>query len=387
MKNALLFLIICLMVVCSSATAQEQKTWAGKWNNRKYGTSGPLKCVAGESRAGQWNAVFTGTFKGDPFEFRAAFLGKAGRQSTDLSGQSTIRGAKYQWTGKIQGRQLTGSYKGANGNYGEFTLNESGGTGRSSSPNSAPTTTGRSTSPYEIKDGDKLLFIGNSFMANEGGVHNYLAAALQKNRVQISVDKQINYGKPLREMMKPEVRSAIEAGDASAVVITSGQLNIMKQFDGGIRKAGMKTVVFMTWETRHPGNRASTSQYTEATRKAVREMRQMEHETGATIVPAAVAFHSLTVQPPEGMPRIDYLWKPRNIHQNEIGTMVNAWLFYSVLTGNSPVGMNFDMPPYIVGQKVKSEPSIRFTRDLRTALQERVWEVAQAWKAGKSHLD
>lgn len=387
MKNALLFLIVCSMVVCSSAIAQEQKTWAGKWNNRKYGTSGPLKCVAGEPGAGQWNAVFTGTFKGDPFEFRAAFQGKAGRQSTDLSGQSTIRGAKYQWTGKIQGRQLNGSYKAANGNYGEFQLNETGGTGRSPSPNSASTPARPTASRYEIENEDRLLFIGNSFMANEGGVFNYLAAALQKNRVQISVDKQINYGKALREMMKPEVRAAIEAGDSDAVVITSGRLDIMKQFDGGIRQSGAKTVVFMTWELRHPGNRASTSQYTDATRKAVQEMRRMERETGAMIVPAAVAFHSLTARPPEGMPRTDYLWKPRNIHQNEIGTMVNAWMLYSVLTGNSPVGVNFDMPPYVVGQKVKSEPEIRLTRDLRTALQERVWEVAQAWKAGKSHLE
>jgi hypothetical protein len=387
MKNSLLFITVCLIVACSPAAAQEQKTWTGKWNNRKYGTSGPLKCVAGESRAGQWNAVFTGTFKGDPFEFRAAFQGKAGRQSTDLSGQSTIRGARYQWTGKIQGRQLTGSYKAANGNYGEFQLNETGGAGRSPSPKSAATDTKPAASRYEIKNGDRLLFIGNSFMANDGGVFNYLAAALQKNRVSINVDKQINYGKPLREMMKPEVRSAIEAGDADAVVITSGQLDIMKRFDGGIRQAGMKTVVFMTWELRHPGNRATTSQYTDATRKAVQEMRRMERDTGAMIVPAAVAFHSLTTRPPEGMPRIDYLWKPRNIHQNELGTMVNAWMLYSVLTGNSPVGVNFDMPPYVVGQKVKSEPDIRLTRDLRTALQERVWEVAQAWKAGKSHLE
>ena len=84
----------------------------------------------------------------------------------------------------------------------------------------------------------------------------------------------------------------------------------------------------------------------------------MERETGATIVSSAVAFHALTVRPPEGMPRIDYLWKPRNIHQNEIGTMINAWMLYAMLTGNSPVGVNFDMPPYVVGQKLKGNPDI-----------------------------
>lgn len=385
MRRVLLIASIYLLTT-AFAVGQDSRTWVGKWNNRKYGTSGPLKCVAQESKPGQWNATFSGTFQGDRFEFRASYQGQDNRQGTALSGQSTISGSRYQWTGKIQGRQLSGSYKAVNGNYGEFLLNEAGSTGRTT-PQSEPSPNDRVASTYEIKNGDRLLFIGNSFMANEGGVYNYLAEALKKNRVEISVDKQINYGKPLREMMKPDVRRAIEAGNADAVVITSGRLDIMKQFAGGIRQNGMKTVVFMTWELRHPGNRATTDQYTEATRKAVREMRQMERETGAIIVPAAVAFHDLTVRPPEGMPRVDYLWKPMNIHQNEIGTMVNAWMLYAVLTGNSPVGMNFDMPPYVVGQKLKDNPDIRFTRDLRTELQERVWEVAQAWKTGQSHLE
>lgn len=78
MKYAVLIASVYLTTF-SFAAAQDAQTWVGKWSNRKYRTSGPLKCVAQEPKAGDWNAVFTGTFQGDPFEFRASFQGKARR--------------------------------------------------------------------------------------------------------------------------------------------------------------------------------------------------------------------------------------------------------------------------------------------------------------------
>jgi hypothetical protein len=392
MKTAI-FATLCFVTTLPTF-AQESRTWEGKWGNRKYGTSGPLKCVAAESKPGMWNAAFSGSFKGSPFNFKVAFSGKPSRQGSSLGGQATIGGSRYQWSGSIQGRQLKGSYKALNGNYGEFTLNETGTAKRTQNPGNKPRTArpevnGGSSGKqeYEIANGDHLLFIGNSFMANEGGVQNYLAAALQKKRIKIETDKHIYYGQPLANMAKPEAQRSIESGDYKAVVITSGRLDVMKNFDAGIRKAGMKTVVMMTWELRHPGNRSTTTYYTESTKKVVQDMRAMEKQTGAIIVPTAVVFHDLTVRPPAGMPRVDYLWKPRNIHQNELGALVNSWMLYTILTGNTPVGVNFDLAPYVVGQKLRSNSDIRLTRDLRTALQERVWKVAQAWKAGKSHLE
>ena len=143
----------------------------------------------------------------------------------------------------------------------------------------------------------------------------------------------------------------------------------------------------MTWETKHPGNRATENQYTAATRRSVLAMRELERETGATIIPAAVLFHDLTVRPPDEVPRVDYLWKERNIHQNALGTMANALLMSAVLTGESPARLNFDFPPYIVGQKFRDEPGLRFTRDMRETLQYRAWAVAQAWVKGTSHLE
>jgi hypothetical protein len=116
-------------------------------------------------------------------------------------------------------------------------------------------------------------------------------------------------------------------------------------------------------------------------------MRDLEKETGATIIPAAVLYHDLTVRPPDGMPRVDYLWRKGDPNQNAIGTMANALLMSAMLTGKSPAGLNFDLPPYVVGQRLQDEPELRLTRELRETIQYRAWEVAQRWAKGKTHLE
>lgn len=104
--------------------AVKQKTFVGTWNNRKYNSSGPLKCVARPGKDGNVLATFTGTFKGDPFKYDVEFLAKPGRNQTDLSGKATISGHIYKWTGSLIGGRLRGRYLGTNGYNGEFVLNE-----------------------------------------------------------------------------------------------------------------------------------------------------------------------------------------------------------------------------------------------------------------------
>ena len=106
-------------------TQATSRTWEGKWNNRKYGTSGPLKCVASEVKPGQWKAVFTGKFQGDPFEYTAEFQSRPSRPSLlKLSGKATIRGHRYQWTGQMGQSGLNGKYDSSVGYNGEFVLKE-----------------------------------------------------------------------------------------------------------------------------------------------------------------------------------------------------------------------------------------------------------------------
>lgn len=102
----------------------EQKVFNGKWNNQKYGTSGPLKCIARPAADGKVNATFSGTYKGDPFTYDVTFDTRPGRGKIDLAGKATVSGHLYEWTGALSGDTLTGKYTATSGYYGGFTLKE-----------------------------------------------------------------------------------------------------------------------------------------------------------------------------------------------------------------------------------------------------------------------
>lgn len=120
------YLLIALFMMSSVSLleAGEMRTWEGKWNNRKYNTTGPLKCVATSDDKGVWKATFTGLFKGDPFKYKATFQSQPKGKQLNLAGTATIRGHKYQWAGFMKGTTLSGKYKSNIGYYGEFVLKE-----------------------------------------------------------------------------------------------------------------------------------------------------------------------------------------------------------------------------------------------------------------------
>lgn len=120
------FILIAILAIMGGSYLQagETRTWEGKWNNRKYNTTGPLKCVATSDESGKWKATFTGLFKGDPFKYEATFQSKPMGNQQKLSGDAIIRGHQYQWIGSMKGNMLNGKYKSNIGYYGEFILKE-----------------------------------------------------------------------------------------------------------------------------------------------------------------------------------------------------------------------------------------------------------------------
>jgi hypothetical protein len=111
-----------LDTVAAEATT---KTWSGTWDNRKYKTSGPLKCTATTKDSSSWQAKFTGEGLGKPFGYDATIkiTNRGGRLV--LSGTTSVDGEAYQWSGYVQGNYLVGSYRSASGNNGSFKLQES----------------------------------------------------------------------------------------------------------------------------------------------------------------------------------------------------------------------------------------------------------------------
>jgi hypothetical protein len=379
----LLFCVLLNHALSSTPAEAAERVFEGPWNNRRTGASGTMTCNASEVSPGQWKAVFRGVFQGQPFEYAVEFQAKASRAGNELAGTTTIDGQRYQWTGALQASQLRGQYQASNGWNGEFTLNETAASRQNDPTSVEPESIEEVEIKPVVKDGDHLLFIGNHHMSDNGGVYSYFQAALQKRGLEITLESKSSPGKSLSEMVTREVGDAMMNKDVDVVVITSGDLKVMKQFATKLKGSGKRLVVFMTSEEKHPSTPAMLPQYTKSTRNAVRMMREFEKQSGATIVPAAVLYHELTVRPPNQTPRIDYLWRQADNHPNALGTMASALMMVAVLTGESPAGLNFDFPPHIVGQQLADEPDLRLTRELREILQYRSWAIAQDWAKGK----
>jgi hypothetical protein len=109
----------------SASTPKEtQKTWTGNWNNRKFGTKGPVTCVANMEDEGKWKAKFEGIGIGNPFKYEVEITATEKNGQTQLQGKSTVDGDQYEWSGYVKGNTLYGRYRSGSGNNGEFTLKE-----------------------------------------------------------------------------------------------------------------------------------------------------------------------------------------------------------------------------------------------------------------------
>ncbi len=108
----------------SAADPPSAKSWSGTWMNRKYKSSGPLKCVAVRKEDGTVAATFSGKFVNDPFSYDVTIDTKSERDRTVLVGQATLDGDKYEWSGYVRGKTLYGQFKSLKGHNGEFKLEE-----------------------------------------------------------------------------------------------------------------------------------------------------------------------------------------------------------------------------------------------------------------------
>ena len=120
-------LAVALVAPSCLPAAEDQpttKTWEGTWMNRKYNSSGPLKCVATAQDDGTAQAKFSGTFMKDPFSYDVTVSTRQERNQMALSGTAQLDGDRYEWTGYVRGTVLVGQFKSLKGHNGEFRLTE-----------------------------------------------------------------------------------------------------------------------------------------------------------------------------------------------------------------------------------------------------------------------
>lgn len=96
--------------------------FTGSWNNRKYGTSGSLRCSAVVKDQDNWTAKFDGNGVYGKFSYDVVIATKDRGKQLQLQGNSSVSGHRYRWTGNVKNGILFGKYTATNGNNGTFRL-------------------------------------------------------------------------------------------------------------------------------------------------------------------------------------------------------------------------------------------------------------------------
>jgi hypothetical protein len=206
----------------------------------------------------------------------------------------------------------------------------------------------------------KVLFVGNSFTARNDlpGLITLLARA----RGRVLEHRLINAsGASLRAHWNAgEAAEAIRDGGYDAVVLQEQSTLPVKNaarmhenirlFDGAIKAAGAKTVLYMTWARLNApdSQTAITDAYTAA-----------GEELGATVAPVGIAWQRFLRKNDRPVLR-----DRDQSHPTVAGSYLAACVFLAALFGESPVGVGDDVPGLSVGD--------------RAALQAAAW---QAWES------
>lgn len=107
-----------------TAMKETKKAWSGNWNNRKFGTKGPVTCIADMQDKEKWKASFEGVGIGNPFRYEVEITATEKEGQIQLQGKSSVDGDQYEWSGYVKGNTLYGRYRSGSGNNGEFQLKE-----------------------------------------------------------------------------------------------------------------------------------------------------------------------------------------------------------------------------------------------------------------------
>jgi hypothetical protein len=187
----------------------------------------------------------------------------------------------------------------------------------------------------------RVLFIGNSFTRYWGGqvlIGTKLAMSSPRWQERPPIYEQsTGNGMDLQDHWQHgRAVERIREGNWDYVVLqdfSDGPLNRRGAFfqygkllDGEIRKAGAKTVLFMTWS--HAEDPKKQARLAEA-------YNALGHELGAEVVPVGLAFQeALTGRPELKLLEVD------GKHPTRAGSYLTACCFYSFFYRRSPVGLS-----------------------------------------------
>lgn len=202
-----------------------------------------------------------------------------------------------------------------------------------------------------LHDGDAVYFVGNSFFAWEDRVlPRWVAAIGEASRppLRLQVDGDIVPGDlPLGAFLEHDAVAAALASRRHAVFVLqgheleavddrSGFHDAVRAFDGRVRAAGGRTVLFQTWDLR----------WREFLPALVESYDSIARELSIPVIPCGQVFDDLGATPPPGGNR---WWLTASaehpegdLHPNAAGMAASADVTFAILTGRDPRGVRFD---------------------------------------------
>ena len=227
-----------------------------------------------------------------------------------------------------------------------------------------------------VKDGIKTFWIVNSLHgAKSGGLSAYVQEALLSKDapVQIEVAYSPAWGQGLENHWNnTDAVDKIREGNYDIVVLQGyGDdsddkdtfFEYVRKFDEEIKATGAQSVLFMRWAN-NP-DETSWDWHNRQTEMLIANYDEIGAEIGAPVVPLAEIWHSLLADPPHPSITPAYLFED-NIHQSDQAKGINTYAFFSYLTHESPIGLDFQFAGYV------SDPEID------PLFEQRVCEIIQS---------
>jgi hypothetical protein len=224
----------------------------------------------------------------------------------------------------------------------------------------SPSTIAQPTTAPATRPSLRVLFVGNSYTAFNGGLPHILREFAAARGKTIETAGSIRGGKSLQwHWEEGTAREMIDRGGWDVVVLQKYSTRPITEpekmfksarlLDAEIKKTGARTLFYMTWARQHqPENQAVL---TNAYEKIAAELR-------ADVAPVGRAWQRVLSERPDLA-----LHTPDKSHPTPAGTYLAACVFYAKLLDDSPVGL----PSAI--SKASTKPSITLQPEVAAYLQ------------------
>lgn len=207
--------------------------------------------------------------------------------------------------------------------------------------------------PPLLPQGGSVFFVGNSFFGWQDRPLPQWVAALGsavEPPVELQVGSDIVFGDaPLREFLDhAATKEALASRQWDVFVLQGHELEAVDQqeafhasvraFDAAVAAAGGRTVLFMTWDF----------PFRPFIDEVAASYDAIGRELGVPVIPAGLVYADCHRDPPPGQApgflTASAEHPEGDLHQNEKGSLVNAYATFAVLTGRNPEGAVFEAP-------------------------------------------